>query len=199
MKVDNLAGAGPYKLILADPPWKYRRNPLGVTRLDDGSYRNGAPCGSEAYYPVMSEDEICGLPVAGICDEKAALFLWTTCPLLDQALRVMAAWGFHYRGIAYVWAKTTLAGGLYGAKGPEPTFVKPTTELLLVGSTNKTGRPFPILDRKQRQVVLAPRLTHSEKPQVFIERIEQLCGDLPRIELFARRTSPGWDSWGNEL
>ncbi|BAL00446.1 hypothetical protein OBV_32470 [Oscillibacter valericigenes Sjm18-20] len=24
-------------------------------------------------------------------------------------------------------------------------------------------------------------------------------GDLPRVELFARQTPPGWDVWGNEV
>ena len=26
-----------------------------------------------------------------------------------------------------------------------------------------------------------------------------LMGDLPRVELFARQTPPGWDVWGNEV
>ena len=30
-------------------------------------------------------------------------------------------------------------------------------------------------------------------------RIVQLIGDLPRIELFARERTPGWDVWGNEV
>lgn len=30
------------------------------------------------------------------------------------------------------------------------------------------------------------------------DRIVELMGDLPRIELFAREAAPGWDVWGNE-
>ena len=40
---------------------------------------------------------------------------------------------------------------------------------------------------------------HSKKPAEARERIVKLMGDLPRIELFARQQSPGWDVWGNEV
>jgi N6-adenosine-specific RNA methylase IME4 len=49
------------------------------------------------------------------------------------------------------------------------------------------------------QKVEAERTKHSKKPQEVRNRIELLFGDLPRIELFARQTSPGWDVWGNEV
>ena len=42
-------------------------------------------------------------------------------------------------------------------------------------------------------------LKHSEKPNSARERIVKLCGDIPRIELFARQRVDGWDSWGNEV
>ena len=79
------------------------------------------------------------------------------------------------------------------------TFTKPTTELLLVATTNKTGRPFPIQDLRQSQVVLHPRAEHSRKPRIFRDCIEALCGDRSRIELFARERAPGWDAWGAEV
>jgi N6-adenosine-specific RNA methylase IME4 len=40
---------------------------------------------------------------------------------------------------------------------------------------------------------------HSRKPDCVRDRIVQLCGDLPRIELFARQRVDGWDCWGNEV
>ncbi len=49
------------------------------------------------------------------------------------------------------------------------------------------------------QVIDEPIARHSEKPNVVRERIVQLVGDLPRIELFARKTAEGWDYWGNEV
>jgi N6-adenosine-specific RNA methylase IME4 len=40
---------------------------------------------------------------------------------------------------------------------------------------------------------------HSRKPDEFVERIEGLCGDVPRVELFGRMEKPGWTVWGNEV
>ena len=31
------------------------------------------------------------------------------------------------------------------------------------------------------------------------DNIVELCGDLPRIELFARQKADGWDSWGDQI
>ncbi|MBV9264070.1 MAG: hypothetical protein JO324_07085, partial [Candidatus Eremiobacteraeota bacterium] len=76
------------------------------------------------------------------------------------------------------------------------TFTKPTSEFVLAATTVRSGRPFPVRDLAQAQVVLAPRVGHSRKPAVFRTMIEQLCGDRPRIELFAREPAPGWLSWG---
>ena len=79
-----------------------------------------------------------------------------------------------------------------------PTFTKPTTEFVLAATTIATGRPFPILDLGQGQVIMEPRAEHSRKPAVFRQRIEALCGQRSRIELFSRESASGWDSWGAE-
>ena len=94
--------------------------------------------------------------------------------------------------------KVNKRGAIIAGQGIPPTFTKPTSELLLVATTHATGRPFPILDLAQPQVVLQPRGAHSEKPAVFRTLIEQLCGRRPRIELFARSRAPHWDAWGAE-
>src|SRR5262249_55396628 len=104
----------------------------------------------------------------------------------------------HYRGIAYIWVKTNKQGKPMGARGVPPTFVKPTTELVLAATTVKRGRPFPILDFKQPQTVFAPVTKHSAKPLEVRERLEKLCGERPRLEMFARGDVPGWDTWGLE-
>ena len=49
------------------------------------------------------------------------------------------------------------------------------------------------------QVIVSHIEEHSKKPQEARERIVSLMGDLPRIELFARQSTPGWDVWGNEV
>ena len=146
----------------------------------------------------MDLDELAAIDIQRILNKNAAVFLWATCPRLDFAIELIARWGLHYRGIAYVWVKINRGGAIINGQGVLPTFTKPTTELLLSATTKPTGRPFPILDLAQPQVVLHPRASHSEKPAVFRKRIEQLCGDRPRIELFARSSATGWDNWGAE-
>ena len=52
---------------------------------------------------------------------------------------------------------------------------------------------------KVSSAIIAPREQHSKKPDEVRDRIVELFGDLPRIELFARQKVQGWDSWGNEV
>ena len=40
---------------------------------------------------------------------------------------------------------------------------------------------------------------HSSKPHEVKERIIELFGNIPKIELFAREKTDGWDCWGNEV
>ena len=177
-----------YQVLLADPPWAYYGDP----NKDQAAGK---------HYSLMQTTDIAALPVRGITAKRAACFVWATGPRLPEAIEVMRAWGFHYRGIAYVWVKTSAAGRIISGQGVRPTFVKPTTELVIVGSTCKTGRPLPLLTERQGQVVLAPRPgnRHSAKPPEIRQRIVELLGDVPRIELFARDRVDGWDAWGNEV
>ncbi len=60
------------------------------------------------------------------------------------------------------------------------------------------GKPI-VVDNSISSVIIAPREKHSKKPDICRDKIVQLCGDIPRIELFARQSSPGWDVFGNEV
>lgn len=176
-----------YQVILCDPPWAYTGDP-------------NKPQAAGKHYPLMSQEALKALPVGKLAAKRAALFMWATGPRLPEAIDVMRAWGLNYRGVAYVWVKTSASGRIISGQGVRPTFVKPTTEFVLVGSTCKTGRPLPLLTEAQGQVLLAPRPgnRHSAKPPEVRDRIVQLLGDVPRIELFARDAAPGWDVWGLE-
>jgi len=175
-----------YDIVLADPPWPYY-----------GSTTKDAAAGK--HYDLMSWTDLEEMPVREIANTPSALFMWATGPLLHKQIELIRTWGFHYRGVAFVWVKTRRDGGIISGQGVPPTFVKPTTEFLLVGTTCKTGRPFPILDSAMGQVVLAPREAHSAKPEEFQDRIDKICGDRPKLELFARRKREGWDASGLEL
>lgn len=80
-----------YGIIYADPPWRYdRKHGSGV---------------AENHYPTMSIEEICALPVSEIAAKDSALFLWATFPQLNEAFRVIDAWGFKYKTLAFLWLK----------------------------------------------------------------------------------------------
>ena len=179
---------GKYDIIYADPPWSY----YGDT------HKMGA---AGKHYALMADDELAKLPVRELLRDpkRGAFFVWATCPKLDLAIQTIGAWGLHYRGVAFNWIKTRRDGGVIGAQGVPPTGTKPTSELCLLATTCAKGRPFPLLDAGVPQILLAPRGRHSEKPAEVRERIVRLYGDRPRIELFARTTTPGWDVWGNEV
>lgn len=174
-----------YDIVYVDPPWYYYGSPV-----------KDAAAGK--HYPLMSLPELAAIDVRQMLNKRAAVFIWATCPRLDFAFELIHAWKLHYRGVAYVWVKINRRGEIIAGQGIPPTFTKPTSELLLVATTNKTGRPFPILDLAQPQVVLHPRGAHSEKPAIFRTMIERLCGRRSRIELFARTKAKGWDGWGAE-
>jgi N6-adenosine-specific RNA methylase IME4 len=174
-----------YEIVYADPPWSYY-----------GSAIKDAAAGK--HYPLMSQEDLAMLPIRDIMEKRAALFLWATGPRLHLAVELMERWKLHFRGVLYVWVKTNRRGGIINGQGVPPTFTKPTTEFLLAATTMRTGRPFPINDLAQPQVVLRPRAEHSKKPAVFRDLIEDLCGQRSRIELFARESAKGWASWGAE-
>lgn len=80
-----------YGIIYADPPWHYdRKHGSGV---------------AENHYPTMSIEEICALPVSELAAKDSALFLWATFPQLNEAFRVIDAWGFKYKTLAFLWLK----------------------------------------------------------------------------------------------
>jgi len=177
---------GPFDIVYADPPWSYYGSPI-----------KDAAAGK--HYALMTQDALAELPLRDIMAKRAALFLWATGPRLHLALELVERWGLHFRGVLYVWVKTNRRGEIIRGQGIAPTFTKPTTEFVLAATTMPNGRPFPLRDLAQAQVVLHPRAEHSRKPPVFRTMIEQLCGKRARIELFAREKAPGWASWGTPI
>ena len=171
-----------YDIIYADPPWSYS---------DKGCNGNAAD-----HYPTMTVEEICKLPVnvaGGIASDNCILFMWATYPMLREALKVIEAWGFTYKSIAFQWVKQNRSGnGYFFGLG---RWTRGNTEPCLLAVKGKPKR----ISAGVGQLVFSPLRKHSQKPDEVRDRIVELMGDLPRIELFARETAPGWDSWGNEV
>jgi len=175
-----------YEIVLADPPWSY-------TGQQD---KWGA---ASKFYDTLSEQEIGELPIHDILSPRALVFLWATCPKLNIAISILDEWNLHYRGVAFVWVKTTLQGKPIGAQGVRPSVVKPLTEMVLVGSNVDKGRPLMLSDESIVQTIFAPKQEHSQKPNEVQDRIEKMYPAYDKLELFARRKRPGWDAWGDQI
>lgn len=177
----------PYSIIYADPPWWYNKRQAPQNRK---TRFGGGAC---SYYPLMRTPDICAMPVANWAGDNAALFLWTTFPRLEDGLRVMAAWGFTYKTIGFMWVKTNRVDGrpFFGTG----YYTKSNTEPCLLGIR---GRMKPI-SNSVSSVIISPRARHSEKPAEARDRIVQLYGDVPRLEMFARQRVDGWDAHGDEV
>ena len=175
-----------YQIIYADPPWDYDNwSPLRTDKLSK-------KCG-RMLYPTMELEDICSLPIDRIADKNCILFLWATMPNLEKAFRVINSWGFIYKTVAFTWVKSNPTGwGYYSGMG-NWTLANP--ELCLLA----THRTFPKRQEPVKQLIIAPRERHSQKPAEIRDRIVVLLGDLPRIELFARQKTEGWDIWGDEV
>lgn len=167
-----------YSIIYADPPWSYN---------DKSCQGNAAE-----HYQLMKDEDICGLPGKDIAADDCVLFLWATYPKLQEALDVIKAWGFKYKSIGFQWIKQNKSGsGYFFGLG---RWTRGNTEPCLIAVKGKPKR----MSASVGQLVFSPLREHSQKPDVVRDKIVELMGDLPRIELFARTTSPGWDCWGNE-
>jgi N6-adenosine-specific RNA methylase IME4 len=167
-----------YQIIYADPPWSYQ--PMMNSSAAD-------------HYPTMGLGDICSLPVEQIADENCVLFMWVTLPKLNEFMRVVESWGFTYKSTAFVWVKTNKRSDTFFMGLGRWTRANP--ELCILATRGSVKR----MSAGVRQLQVFPVQEHSKKPDEFRDLIVELVGDLPRIELFARCVTPGWDVWGNEV
>lgn len=169
-----------YSIIYADPPWFY------ATQQHAGP---GMPPtgGSETHYDTVKLDDLKGLDVGSFSEPNSLLFMWACSPLLDQALELGEAWGFKYVTVAFCWNKIRVNPGNYTMS---------QVELCLVFKRGTIPTPRGI--RNARQYVEEKRGKHSVKPDEVRNRISLMFPSHEKIELFARKQSPGWDAWGKE-
>ena len=176
-----------YKTILADPPWRYNRG------WDTGSKHSVFDIkynlkSVSMPYDEMTIDEIRLLPIYKIIDKNCDLYLWTTQKYLPAAFGILQFWNFKYCQ-TLTWCKTPMGTGQGG-------LFCPATEFLILGRKGKMPLGKTRVDTTWWNVKRTN--IHSKKPEFFQDVIETVS-DAPRIELFARRTREGWDTWGNEV
>jgi N6-adenosine-specific RNA methylase IME4 len=172
-----------FKTILADPPWRFQ-NSTGKVAPEHKRL---------ARYPTMTLDDICSLPVEGIADETAHLYLWVPNALLPEGLAVMKAWGFDYKS-NLIWHKIRKDGGSDG-RGVGFYF-RNVTEILLFGVRGKNARTLAP-GRSQVNMLQTRKREHSRKPDEQYELIEA-CSPGPHLEMFARGERKKWSVWGNQ-
>lgn len=170
-------------MIYADPPWSYND-----TQKSGGT----AYFGASVRYSTMPLKDIQDLPIQEMADKDCTLFMWATSPLLPEAFETLRAWGFKYKTVAFCWSKITKNNIPVSNMG---RWTMGNIELCLLAVK---GHPQRVVNNI-KQLVVAERTRHSEKPQEVRDRIVALMGNVPRIELFARTKVEGWDVWGNEV
>lgn len=169
-----------YNIIYADPAWEMGE--VNEKRVLVPSY------------DTMRDDDVYNLPLSSIAEDNCALFLWSINSKLPQAINFMQINNFRYVGVAFCWVKTSRKTGIPNCR-MAGNYTLQGIELCLLGIKGK----MKTMDRTVRQVQMSPREHHSKKPDNIRVEIIRLFGDLPRIELFARQKTEGWDVWGNEV
>jgi len=158
-----------YRTIVADPPWA----PV--------SFGKGNP---RRHYDVMTTDAICDLPVADLADDDAYLWCWGINSMMEDAYRVVRAWGFAPISVV-TWCKKQPGVGVY---------VRNNTEHAILA---KRGKPPVTVKAAPATWFIWPRAEHSRKPDGFMDLVESITPG-PYLELFSRRQRLGWDTWGNQ-
>lgn len=184
-----------YNVIYADCPWKLTAGrELSSYKVVDGKqvWNSEHTKSRPLAYPIMSVEEIKNMPIRGLANKNAHLYMWVTNSHLPFVFEIIKAWGFNY-STTLVWAKNPMGGGLGGA-------FRVTTEFLIFArkGTLKTldttvGTWFNV---KRAYENGYPK--HSAKPAFFHELIEKTSPG-PYLELFARKERDGWDVYGNEV
>lgn len=167
--------SGKYRVIYADPPWKY----------GDGLTENYG--GTQYHYPSMSIDELCAMPIKEIAEDNAVLFMWVTSPLLEECFPIIRAWGFKYKS-SFVWDKIKHNMGHYNSVRHE--------FLLVCTRGSCTPDEKTLIDSVQS---IERTNKHSEKPEEFRRIIETIYNHGSKLELFARQNHEGWFIYGNQL
>lgn len=175
-----------YSIVYADPPWNYSSS---FSESIPSRAKQGASYSAMRMVDIYDYFETNNIELADDC----YLFLWSTSSLLPEALHTLRSWGFDFKVVAFTWVKKNKhKDSWFWGMG---SYTRCNPEFCLMGIR---GKPKPI-SHSVHSIVDTPIEEHSKKPDCVRDKIVELCGDLPRIELFARQKVDGWDSVGNQL
>jgi N6-adenosine-specific RNA methylase IME4 len=157
--------------IYADPPWKYGNQ--------------GTRASTDNHYKTMGIDDLCAMPIAERAADNSHLHIWTTNAFIQEAFKVIEAWGFEYRSM-FVWVKPQMGIGNYW---------RVSHEVMLLGIRGDAKR---FNDKSMKSWIEADRTRHSAKPDSVREMVER-ASDGPYLELFGRKLVDGWTVFGNQV
>jgi N6-adenosine-specific RNA methylase IME4 len=181
-----------FDVIYADPPWHYNgklqfdKSSKAVDKIDLS--KKIFISSASFKYPTLKTSEMMQIPIADIAKDNCLLFMWTSNPHLNQAIKLGESWGFEYKTVAFVWDKMNHNPGQYTLSN---------CELCLVFKRGKIPRPRGA--RNVRQLIRVPRGEHSAKPIEVHAAIKKMFPHQECIELFARRKMDGWSVWGLDV
>lgn len=172
-----------YSIIYIDPPWPENKRDNKNTKFGTGAHK----------YNLMTIEAIKAYPIAQMSKENCALFMWITTPKQKYMMEILDAWGFRFVNKAFCWVKVNKKDG-------KPRFgignyTKSNTEDCWLAVKGKMS----VVSNYVSQVVMQPISEHSKKPDIVRDRIVELFGKLPRVEVFARKRHKGWDAIGDQL
>lgn len=178
-----------FRVLYADPPWNFGNRMYSSNKTDHHRAITRA-------YPVLTTKQLCEMQVKDIVADDSVCLMWTADAFVPDAIKVMESWGYKYKTVAFVWLKKERSGKPVCFMG---CCTMKQMELVLLGTRGAMTQHLK--SRRVRQLVEAPRdrTRHSGKPAIVREKIVEMFGDVPRIELFARERVPGWACWGNEV
>lgn len=182
---------GKFNIIYCDPAWRFRNWSMQALaqKGEKWARRNG-----RSPYDVMNTEDIAALPVASLAARHSILLMWATYPKLEEALSVIKTWGFTYKTVAFTWVKQNRSGvGFHFGLGYHS---RGNPEICLLATH---GDGLRRVDNSVPNLLISPLEGHSKKPNEARRRIERLYGDVPRVELFARQSRPGWLALGNAI
>lgn len=193
-----------YKLIYADPAWDYNNT------VSNGAAKN--------HYKTMKVEDMKRLPIWDLAADNAVLAMWYTSTHVEEARELAKAWGFDVRTMkGLTWVKLNKLAGERFDKALANQQILDFHDVLdllnaetVMNGGNYTransedllfavrGAGLERASKSVKQIIYTCRDEHSDKPAEARFRLEELYGDVPRIELFARQSVPGWHCWGDE-
>lgn len=187
-----------YKICYTDPPWVYSNQQSNDPKR--GGYR----------YKNLTMEAIAQIPYAEFMDEDSLIFMWVTGPktieIAQKVVPGLEAQGYKFVTKVFSWIKLNPTGSVV-TLGKDIWLEKGVYSGLgywTCGNTEdvwlfRKGKPQRI-SKSVKQPTFAPRGgEHSEKPAEIKSKILELVGDLPRLEMFAREKTHGFDVWGNQI